>query len=145
MGKRKLVVIGNGMAGARAVEEVLARGGADMFDITMFGDERYGNYNRILLSNVLNGSQDPAEIVMNPLDWYSENGITLHSGAPVTDIDRAVKTVRSSAGVHVPYDYLLIATGSRAFIPPVEGMTGRTASCATASSPSARWTTATVS
>ncbi len=79
MGKRKLVVIGNGMAGARAVEEVLARGGADMFDITMFGDERYGNYNRILLSNVLNGSQDPAEIVMNPLDWYAENGITLHS------------------------------------------------------------------
>ena len=97
MGKRKLVVIGNGMAGARAVEEVLARGGADMFDITMFGDERYGNYNRILLSNVLNGSQDPAEIVMNPLDWYAENGITLHSGAPVTDIDRAAKTVRSSA------------------------------------------------
>ena len=124
MGKRKLVVIGNGMAGARAVEEVLARGGADMFDITMFGDERYGNYNRILLSNVLNGSQDPAEIVMNPLDWYAENGITLHSGAPVTDIDRAAKTVRSSAGVHVHYDYLLIATGSRAFIPPVEGMTG---------------------
>jgi nitrite reductase (NADH) large subunit len=124
MGKRKLVVIGNGMAGARAVEEVLARGGADMFDITMFGDERYGNYNRILLSNVLNGSQDPGEIVMNPLDWYAENGITLHSGAPVTDIDRAAKTVRSAAGVHVPYDYLLIATGSRAFIPPVEGMTG---------------------
>jgi nitrite reductase (NADH) large subunit len=124
MGKRKLVVIGNGMAGARAVEEVLARGGADMFDITMFGDERYGNYNRILLSNVLNGSQNPAEIVMNPLDWYAENGITLHSGAPVTDIDRAAKTVRSSAGVHVHYDYLLIATGSRAFIPPVEGMTG---------------------
>ena len=61
---------------------------------------------------------------MNPLDWYAENGITLHAGAPVTDIDRAAKTVRSSAGVHVHYDYLLIATGSRAFIPPVEGMTG---------------------
>ena len=81
MGKRKLVVIGNGMAGARAVEEVLARGGGDMFDITMFGDEPYGNYNRILLSNVLNGSQDPAEIFLNPLDWYAENGITLHAGA----------------------------------------------------------------
>src|SRR3954470_18535278 len=123
MGKRKLVVIGNGMAGARAGEEVLARGGADMFDITMFGDERYGNYNRILLSNVLNGSQDPAEIVMNPLPWYEESGITLHTGSPVTDIDRAAKTVRSAAGVHVHYDYLLIATGSRAFIPPIQGMT----------------------
>ena len=55
MAKQRLVVIGNGMAGARAVEEVLARGGADMFDITMFGDEPYGNYNRILLSNILSG------------------------------------------------------------------------------------------
>ncbi|WP_158046010.1 nitrite reductase large subunit NirB [Skermanella pratensis] len=124
MGKRKLVVIGNGMAGARAVEEVLARGGAGLFDITMFGDEPYGNYNRILLSNVLNGSQDPADIVMNPLDWYRDNGIALHAGSPVTDIDRSAKTVRSEAGIHVPYDYLLVATGSRAFVPPVEGLTG---------------------
>ena len=60
--KSKLVVIGNGMAGARTVEEILARGGAEQFDITMFGDEPYGNYNRILLSNVLNGSHDEAEI-----------------------------------------------------------------------------------
>ena len=58
MGKQRLVVIGNGMAGARAVEEMLARGGAEQFDITMFGDEPYGNYNRILLSNVLSGAQD---------------------------------------------------------------------------------------
>ena len=58
MRKQRLVVIGNGMAGARAVEEILARGGADQFDIIMFGDEPYGNYNRILLSNVLSGAQD---------------------------------------------------------------------------------------
>ena len=69
MTKQKLVVIGNGMAGARAVEEVLARGGADLFDITMFGDEPYGNYNRIMLSNVLSGAQDTSEIYINPLDW----------------------------------------------------------------------------
>jgi nitrite reductase (NADH) large subunit len=69
------VVIGNGMAGARAVEEVLARGGSSMFDIVMFGGEPYGNYNRILLSNVLNGSQSPNDIMINPLDWYQENGI----------------------------------------------------------------------
>ena len=85
MDKQKLVVIGNGMAGARAVEEILARGGGDQFDITMFGDEPYGNYNRILLSNVLNGSQEESEIFINPLDWYEENNIPLHAGSRVTE------------------------------------------------------------
>src|SRR5262249_55886723 len=80
MKKKNLVVIGNGMAGARTVEEILARGGGEMFDITMFGDEPYGNYNRILLSNVLNGSQDENEIFLNPIEWYRENNITLHVG-----------------------------------------------------------------
>ena len=67
--KQKLVVIGNGMAGARAAEEILARGGGDQFEITMFGDEPHGNYNRILLSNVLNGSYNEEEIFLNPLAW----------------------------------------------------------------------------
>src|SRR5689334_7447675 len=67
MPKQKLVVVGNGMAGARAVEEVLARGGGEQFDVVMFGDEPYGNYNRILLSNVLCGIQDTSEIFINPL------------------------------------------------------------------------------
>ena len=123
MAKQKLVVVGNGMAGARAVEEVLALGGADMFDITMFGDEPYGNYNRILLSNVLSGIQDPDEIFMNPLAWYQENGITLHAGARVTEIDRNSRTVLAANGVKAKYDKLLIATGSRAFIPPMKGST----------------------
>jgi nitrite reductase (NADH) large subunit len=121
MTKEKLVVIGNGMAGARAVEEVLARGGSEQFDIVMFGDERYGNYNRILLSNVLNGSQGPDDILINPLDWYAENGVTLHSGEFVDGIDRAAKVVISKNGVREHYDKLLIATGSRAFIPPMAG------------------------
>ena len=124
MAKQKLVVIGNGMAGARAVEEVLARGGADMFDIVMFGDEPYGNYNRILLSNILNGTQTGDEILMNPLDWYRDNGITLHSGQLVDRIDRAAKVVTSGGGVRETYDKLLIATGSRAFIPPIKGIRG---------------------
>ena len=94
MEKQKLVVIGNGMAGARAVEEILARGGGEQFDITMFGDEPYGNYNRILLSNVLSGAQDPAEIFLNPLSWYEENGIRLHAGMRVHEIDRAAKRLR---------------------------------------------------
>jgi nitrite reductase (NADH) large subunit len=121
MTKQKLVVIGNGMAGARAVEEVLARDGAEQFDIVMFGDEPYGNYNRILLSSLLNGEQTPDEIMINPLDWYAENAIKLHSGHLVTEIDRAARVVHSKQGLRETYDKLLIATGSRAFIPPMAG------------------------
>ena len=122
MSKQKLVVVGNGMAGARAVEEVLARGGADLFDIVMFGDEPYGNYNRIMLSNILSGQQNYDEIYLNPLDWYGENGITLHSGARVNEINRFGKYVVAENGVREEYDYLLIATGSRAFMPPIPGL-----------------------
>jgi nitrite reductase (NADH) large subunit len=121
MAKQRLVVIGNGMAGARAVEEVLARGGGEQFDIVMFGDEVYGNYNRILLSNLLNGSQTQDDILINPLGWYAENGIKLHSGERVEAVDRAAKVVVSNNGVREHYDKLLIATGSRAFIPPMAG------------------------
>ncbi len=124
MAKQKLVVIGNGMAGARAVEEILKRGGGDMFDIVMFGDEPYGNYNRILLSNILNGTQTPDEITMNTLPWYRENNIRLHAGQRVDRIDRAAKLVISEGGVREHYDKLLIATGSRAFIPPMKGVRG---------------------
>ncbi len=121
MAKQHLVVIGNGMAGARAMEEVLALGGAEQFDITMFGDEPYGNYNRIMLSNILSGIQDASEIFINPLAWYEENAITLHAGARVTDIDRSSHMVLAANGVKAHYDKLLIATGSRAFIPPIKG------------------------
>jgi nitrite reductase (NADH) large subunit len=124
MTKQKLIVVGNGMAGARAVEEVLARGGGEMFDITMFGDEPYGNYNRIMLSNILCGIQDTSEIYINPLPWYEENGITLHAGSPVVEIDRASRKVRTASGIVAAYDVLLIATGSRAFIPPMLGLNG---------------------
>lgn len=124
MTKHRLVVVGNGMAGARAVEDVLLRGGGDQFDIVMFGDEPYGNYNRILLSSILSGTQDAAEIFINPLDWYRENNIVLHAGAPVVKIDRAAKIVTSESGVREAYDKLLIATGSRAFIPPIPGVNG---------------------
>ena len=83
----RLVVIGNGMAGAKVVEEILARD-REKFRITMFGAEPYGNYNRILLSNVLNGSQDAKEIFMNPLGWYQENDTTLRAGVKAVAIDR---------------------------------------------------------
>ncbi len=123
-GRRRLVVVGNGMAGARAIEEVLSRGGDEMFDITVFGAEPYGNYNRILLSNVLSGAHDAADIFINPLAWYEENAITLHAGVRASGIDRAARTVTGENGVVAPYDVLLIATGSRSFIPPLQGLNG---------------------
>src|SRR5579863_6492357 len=120
--QQRLVVIGNGMAGARAVEEIQARGGAERFQITIFGDEPYGNYNRILLSNVLNGTQNARDIFINPLEWYAENGIALHAGVRVQRIDRAAKLVIDAAERRFPYDKLLIATGSRPFVPPIAGL-----------------------
>lgn len=120
-----LVVIGNGMAGARAVEEILHRGGGDRFRITVFGDEPYGNYNRIMLSHVLAGQGGPDEldeIYLNPMDWYAENGVTLHAGVRIVRIDRFARTVFADDGQVLSYDKLIIATGSRTFFPPMEGM-----------------------
>ncbi|GAA4707923.1 nitrite reductase large subunit NirB [Phytohabitans rumicis] len=116
----RLVVVGNGMAGARTVEEILAR--SDRFAITMFGAEPYGNYNRILLSNVLSGAEDEADIFLNSLPWYAENGIDLRAGVQVTRIDRFARTVRADDGSVTPYDKLVIATGSRPYVPPIDGM-----------------------
>ncbi len=121
--RERLVVVGNGMAGARTVEEILQRsGGGDSFEITMFGDEPYGNYNRILLSGVLAGSEDTADIFLNPLAWYDDNAITLHAGVRITEIDRWAKKVFATDGTAVAYDKLIIATGSRPFFPPFEGL-----------------------
>ncbi len=88
-----VVIIGNGLAGARLAEDIRAADPDQALDLMVFGDEPYGNYNRILLSDVLNGSQDPADIFLNPLAWYRDNGVTLHAGRRVTHIDRAAKTV----------------------------------------------------
>ena len=120
--RRHLVVIGNGMAGARTVEEILARGGAEQFVITMFGDEPYGNYNRIMLSHVLAGDESHDDIFLNSLEWYEENEITLHAGVRVERIDRFAKVVFSDDGQVTPYDQLIIATGSRSFMPPMDGL-----------------------
>jgi len=118
----RLIVIGNGMAGARTVEEILHRGGAKRFEITMFGDEPHGNYNRISLSNVLAGLEDPDAIFLNPLDWYEEKSITLHAGVRVTRVDRFAREVTADDGTVHRYDKLIIATGSRSFFPPILGL-----------------------
>jgi len=111
----RLVVIGNGMAGARTVEEILERGGPDRFAITVFGEEPYGNYNRILLSNVLSGTEDEAGIFLNSLSWYAENGIELRASVRVVRIDRFAKVVHADDGSVTSYDKLVIAT-------PIDGL-----------------------
>ena len=93
-----------------------------LFDITVFGDEPYGNYNRILLSNVLAGSDDPAEIYLNALDWYTDNDIDLRAGVRVVRIDTFAHLVHADDGSTVRYDKLILATGSRAFFPPMAGL-----------------------
>ncbi|WP_426451118.1 nitrite reductase large subunit NirB [Paenibacillus sp. S-38] len=118
--KRKLVLVGNGMAGVWCVEHMLKLA-PQRFEVTIFGSEPHPNYNRILLSSVLAGDSSMKDIVLNDWDWYRDNGITLHAGHTVTKIDKVKRTVTSDKGVTVPYDELILATGSRAFILPVPG------------------------
>jgi len=120
MKKMKLVMVGNGMAGVRTLEELL-KIAPDLYDITVFGAEPHPNYNRILLSPVLAGEQTIDEIILNPVSWYEENGITLHLGKKVVDIDRRKRIVKADDGTEAEYDRLLIATGSNPFILPVPG------------------------
>ena len=120
MNKPRLVVIGNGMAGIRTIEELLALA-PDLYDITVFGSEPHPNYNRILLSPVLAGEQNFTDIVLNPLSWYEESGIHLHLGKTIERIERNNRMVIASDGTQVRYDRLLIATGSSPFILPVPG------------------------
>jgi nitrite reductase (NADH) large subunit len=118
--REHLVVVGNGMAGCRAVEELLARD-AGRYRVTIFGAEPHVNYNRIMLSPVLAGEKSFEDIIINDRAWYADNGIELVAGDPVTAIDRAARTVTSRSGRTVAYDKLLIATGSDPFIIPVPG------------------------
>jgi nitrite reductase (NADH) large subunit len=120
MKKLQLVVIGNGMAGVRAVEELLTLA-PDLYNITIIGSEPHPNYNRILLSPVLAGEQEVRDIVLNSFEWYQENGITLHSGSTATNIDRAKRLVHTQDGMSFEYDRLLLATGSKPFILPIPG------------------------
>jgi len=124
MKKSKLVMIGNGMAGVRTLEELL-KIAPDLYDITVFGAEPHPNYNRILLSPVLAGEQTLDEIVLNDWSWYTDNHITLHAGWKVTEVDRVRRVVHAenAAGekMSAEYDRLLVATGSNPFILPIPG------------------------
>src|SRR3990167_6858055 len=118
--KTRLGGIGNGMAGGRTLEELLKLA-PDMYDITVFGAEPHGNYNRILLSPVLAGEMTIKDIMLNDVDWYAQNGIALHLNKTVTHIDRVRRKVIAADGAEADYDRLLLATGSNPVMLPVPG------------------------
>ncbi len=120
MSKMKLVMVGNGMAGVRTLEELL-KVAPDLYEVTVFGAEPHPNYNRILLSPVLAGEQTLDEIILNPVAWYAEHGITLHMGKRVAHVDRTRRVVVADDGTAAEYDRLLLATGSNPFVLPVPG------------------------
>jgi nitrite reductase (NADH) large subunit len=115
-----LVFAGNGMSGVACAEELLKSG--QVFDITIFGDEPHANYDRTLLSSVLAGERDIDSITLNDIEWYQEYGIRTRLGIRVEEIDRLNRAVRSSDGDWTSYDKLILATGSRPEIPPIEGL-----------------------
>lgn len=123
--KPAIVVVGTGMAAGKFIEELMAVA-PEAYQIRMFGAEAHGTYNRILLSKVLGGDHDPQQLWLNPLQWYEQHGIKVHAGIKVEHIDRTKKEVIGGRGKIVePYDYLVLATGSRPFVPPMEGANQR--------------------
>ncbi|MDU0467539.1 nitrite reductase large subunit NirB [Staphylococcus simulans] len=120
MPKTKLVMIGNGMAGVRTIEEILERD-KDKYEITIIGKEPYPNYNRIMLSNILQKKMSVDETIMNPYSWYEENNISLITGERATRVNREQKLVETESGQETPYDICIFATGSNAFVLPIPG------------------------
>ena len=118
--RQRLVVVGNGMAGIACVEQILKH--APRFEVTIFGDETHVNYNRILLSSVLAGEKNADDITLNSIEWYRDHEIDLRLGVRVTDVDALARTVMSDDGARTTFDKLLIATGSSAWLPPIEGV-----------------------
>ncbi|NQX58298.1 nitrite reductase large subunit NirB [Paenibacillus qinlingensis] len=118
--KKKIVLVGNGMAGVNCIEQLLKLA-PNSYEITIFGKESHPNYNRILLSSVLAGDADMKDIVINDWSWYRDNNITLHTGHTVNKIDTERKLVSTDLGITVPYDELILATGSLPFMLPLPG------------------------
>ncbi len=119
--KKKIVVVGNGMVGYKFCEKLITKDTAQEFDLVVFGEEVRPAYDRVHLSSYFAG-KTADDLTMAPASWYTENGITLHLSDPVVDIDRDAKTVRSHHGLVQNYDYLVLATGSSAFVPPIPGV-----------------------
>src|SRR5690554_1854196 len=118
--KKKLVLIGNGMAGVRCIEQVIKLN-PNKFEITIFGSEPHPNYNRIMLSSVLAGDAELKDIIINDWDWYKDNNITFYPGETITSMDTIAQTISSDKGRTLNYDELIIATGSLPFMLPIPG------------------------
>jgi nitrite reductase (NADH) large subunit len=117
----KIVVVGNGMVGYKFCEKLIARDAAKQFDIIVFGEETRPAYDRVHLSEYFSG-KSAEDLTMASSNWYAENNIVLHLGDPINHIDRINKTVHSHHGITASYDYLILATGSSAFVPPIPGV-----------------------
>jgi nitrite reductase (NADH) large subunit len=119
--KKRLAIVGNGMAAGRLLDELVRRGGTAAFDVTVFGEEPRGSYNRILLGRVLTGGE-PEEITLKPQGWYAERGVKFHSGVRVTKVDPVARRLAASDDQSHPYDVCVFATGSSPLVPPVRGL-----------------------
>jgi nitrite reductase (NADH) large subunit len=120
MSGTRIMVIGNGIAGAALVDSLVEEAPND-FPITLYGDERVGTYDRVRLSEYMAGSVGLEELGMRPKAWYEERGIDVRLGVRVEEINTAAKKVRGDDGEWAPYDKLVLATGSSSWIPPLIG------------------------
>lgn len=117
----KIVVVGNGMVGYKFCEKLIAKNAAKQFEIVVFGEEIRPAYDRVHLSEFFSG-KSAEDLSLASTDWYISNNITLHLSDPVKSIDRFNKTIQSHSGISESYDYLILATGSSAFVPPIPGV-----------------------
>jgi nitrite reductase (NADH) large subunit len=120
--KKRLAIIGNGMATGRLLDELERRGGLSTYEISVYGEEPHGCYNRILLGRVLSGGK-PDDIMLKPRDWYAERGVCFHAGLKVTQLDKGARRLTTSDGETHPYDVAVFAAGSAPFVPKMEGLT----------------------
>ncbi|MCU0355655.1 MAG: FAD-dependent oxidoreductase, partial [Cytophagales bacterium] len=118
----KIVVVGNGMVGYKFCEKLTAKARPGAFEIVVFGEEPRHAYDRVHLSEYFDPAKTADSLSMSTLAWYAERGITLHLGDPVQQIDRTNQTVHSFHGITESYDYLVLATGSAPFVPPIPGV-----------------------
>jgi nitrite reductase (NADH) large subunit len=119
--RKRLAIIGNGMAAGRLLDELLRRNAQTRFDIAVYGDERHGCYNRILLGRIIGGGSAD-DITLKSQDWYATRGVTFHSGTMIAKVDAASRTLYTEPGESHPYDVAVFATGSRAIVPPLDGL-----------------------
>jgi nitrite reductase (NADH) large subunit len=119
--KKRLTIVGNGMAAGRLLDELLRRNAHGIFDVTVYGEEAHGCYNRILLGRIIGGGTAD-EITLKSRDWYAERGVTFHAGTMVARLDATARTLHTADGDAHPYDVAVLATGSRPVVPPLDGL-----------------------